>query len=232
MMPDPNLTMVERMASGLGGLRERVVFLGGCATGLLLTDPAAPAIRATRDVDVLIEVVTRTAYWKLEKEMVAHGFMRDQSEGAPICRWVFDGLLLDLMPTDPTLLGFGNRWYPDAIHTAWVCALPSGQRIRVVDPPHFLATKLEAFYGRGAGDYMASHDMEDLVAVVDGRPEIVDEVTSADTKLRDYLSAAFAKLLADPTFPYALQGHLPPDPGSQARLPLLMTRLKSIAVTG
>ena len=110
MRANPNLAMVERMASALGVLRERVVFLGGCATGLLLTDPAAPAIRTTRDVDVLIEVGTRTAYWKLEKEMAARGFTRDQSEGAPICRWIFDGFLLDLMPTDATVLGFGNRW--------------------------------------------------------------------------------------------------------------------------
>jgi len=227
--PNPNLAMVERIASALGVFRERVVFLGGCATGLLLTDPAAPVIRTTRDVDVLIEVDTRTAYWKLEKEMVSRGFTRDQSEGAPIYRWLFDGLLLDLMPTDATVLGFGNRWYPDVIHTAWICTLPSGQRIRVVDAPHFLATKLEAFYGRGGGDYLASHDMEDMVAVIDGRPEIVEEVTAAGTKLRDHLGGAITTLLADPAFPYALQGHLPSDPGSQARLPLLLKRLQGIA---
>jgi len=221
--------MVERMAEALGELRERVVFLGGCATGLLLTDPAAPGIRTTRDVDVLIEVGTRTAYWKLEKEMETRGFARDQSEGAPICRWAFDGLLLDLMPTDASVLGFGSRWYPDAIRTAWDCTLPSGQRIRVVDPPHFLATKLEAFHGRGGGDYLASHDMEDMVAVVDGRPEILQEVADAGQDLRDYLADALTALLADPAFPYALQGHLPSDPGSQARFPLLMTRLQGIA---
>ena len=50
---NPNLGMVERIASALGVLREREVFLGGCATGLLITDPAAPALRTTRDVDVV-----------------------------------------------------------------------------------------------------------------------------------------------------------------------------------
>lgn len=229
MRANPNLAMLERMASALGTLRERVVFLGGCATGLLLTDPAAPPLRTTRDVDVLIEVGTRTAYWKLEKEMAVLGFTHDRSEGAPICRWIFDGILLDLMPTDAALLGFGNRWYAEAIHAAWGCTLPSGQRIRVVGPPHFLATKLEAFHGRGGGDYMASHDLEDIVAVIDGRPEIVDEVAAADKGLRDYLAEAFTKLLADPAFAYALQGHLPADSGSQARLPLLMKRLHQIA---
>ena len=61
MKPNPNLAMVERMAAALGALRERVVFLGGCATGLLLTDPAAPALRTTLDVDVVIAVGSHLA---------------------------------------------------------------------------------------------------------------------------------------------------------------------------
>ena len=55
MTPDPNLAMLERIAEALGPLRHRMVFLGGCATGLLITDPAAAPIRATRDVDVIVE---------------------------------------------------------------------------------------------------------------------------------------------------------------------------------
>jgi hypothetical protein len=230
--PNPNLAMVERIATALGDLRERVVFLGGCATGLLLTDPAAPALRTTRDVDVVIEVGSRVAYWELGKEMTARGFRPDHSEGAPICRWVFEGLLLDLMPSDATLLGFGNRWYPDAIRSAWVCPLASGQQIRVVAPPYFLATKLDAFNSRGGGDYLASHDLEDLVAVIDGRPEILDEVAAADPKLKAFIAFAFATLLADSTFPYALQGHLPPDAASQNRLPRLLQRMQNIAKLG
>lgn len=40
----------------LGPLVEDFVFLGGCAVGLLLTDRAAPPVRATVDVDVITEV--------------------------------------------------------------------------------------------------------------------------------------------------------------------------------
>jgi len=228
---NPNLQMVERMASALGGLRERVVFLGGSAAGLLLTDPAAPDLRTTMDVDVVIEVGTRTGYWKLEKEMRALGFRPDRREGAPICRWVIHGMALDLMPSDAGLLGFGNRWYPGAIRTAWLCCLPGGTRIRVVAPPFFLATKMEAYQSRGGGDYLASHDLEDLVAVIDGRPEIVAEVASSEPEVRGYLADVLARFLADPAFPYALQGHLPPDPGSQKRLPLLLSRMRALAMT-
>lgn len=39
-----------------------------------------------------------------------------------------------------------------------------------------IATKIEAFKGRGRGDFFASHDLEDLIFVMDGRSTIVEEV--------------------------------------------------------
>ena len=39
---DSNLAIVEMAAERLGELREETVFVGDCATGLLLTDPASP----------------------------------------------------------------------------------------------------------------------------------------------------------------------------------------------
>ena len=57
--------------------------------------------------------------------------------------------------------------------------------IRVITAPHFLATKLEAFRG-GGGDFLASHDLEDLVFVIDGRSEIVEEVRAETPLLREY----------------------------------------------
>lgn len=100
MAGDLNVAMVEKVAVHLGNLKTRVVFLGGAATGLLLTDPGAPPIRATKDVDVIVQIGSRLEYRALEEELLALGFKQDQSEGAPLCRWVIDGLLLDVMPTD------------------------------------------------------------------------------------------------------------------------------------
>lgn len=70
------------------------------------------------------------------------------------------------------MLGFSNRWYPTAIETAQTLSI-AGHDVRVVTPALFVATKLEAFHGRGRDDIFASHDLEDIIAVVDGRPEIV-----------------------------------------------------------
>jgi hypothetical protein len=139
------------------------------------------------------------------------------------------GILLDVMPTHPEILGFGNEWYQPAFDAAVWRVLPSGRRIRMVSAPYFLATKLAAFDGRGDGDYMMSHDMEDIVAVLDGRPEIVGEVLNCDHKLRDHIKARLSVLVSDNRFIEALPGHMPGDAGSQARLPAMIQRLKAIA---
>lgn len=229
MTPDPNLAMLERIAEALGPLRRSMVFLGGCATGLLITDPAAAPIRATRDVDVIVETPDRSAYFALEKEMTERGFRHDQSAGAPICRWTFGETLLDVMPTDSSVLGFANRWYPEAMRTQRAVRLPSGVEIAVVSPPAFLATKLEAFLGRGRGDYASSHDLEDLVSVVDGRGGIVEEVSASSDDLRSFLSIELGRFVTDERFLSALPDHLPSDSGSQARVPILLQRLRAIA---
>lgn len=99
----------------------------------------------------------------------------------------------------------------------------------MVTAPYFLATKFAAFDGRGEGDYTLSHDMEDIIAVVDGRPEIVEEVRGSDEGLRIHLAARFAALLRDAKFTAALPGHLPGDAASQARVPLVMERMTTIS---
>jgi hypothetical protein len=110
-----NVVMLEQVASHLGTLLDKVVFVGGAVTSLLTTDPAATEVRVTMDVDVIVQVISRTDYYRLEKRLRLLGFVHDQSENAPLCRWLIDGIKVDVMPTDESILGFSNRWYPLAI---------------------------------------------------------------------------------------------------------------------
>jgi hypothetical protein len=103
--------------------------------------------------------------------------------------------------------------------------------VRVVAPALFIATKLVAFHGRGGNDVVASHDLEDVIAVVDGRPEIVAEVAAAAVDVRAYIGTELMALLANRDFTEALAGFLLPDPASQARRGLLEARLRSMTVT-
>lgn len=226
---DPNLEMLEVMAHKLGHLTERLIFVGGSTTGLFITDPLMPTIRVTRDVDVITEANSRLDFHQLEEALRHLGFVPDMRPDAPICRWCIGDLILDLMPTDEAILGFANRWYPEALTSATNCRLPSGQIIRTLTPALFLATKFEAFHGRGQGDYWASHDMEDIVCVIDGRSEIVAEVATCPSSLRDYLQAEFATLHADPMFAEAVSGFLPGDAISQTRAPRILQRIAAVA---
>lgn len=225
----PNLDLVRAVARALGALRERFVFLGGAATNLLISDPAAPAVRPTRDVDVVVEVSTTYEYLRVEGELRALGSTPDETPGAPRCRWVVAGVLLDVMSTDPTALGFASRWYPLAYQTARPIALETDLTIRVVAPPLFLATKLEAYRGRGKGDVFASRDIEDLIAVIDGRVELMEEIAAVEPEVRAFLRAEFEALLQMSDFQSAVAGHLPPDGASQARVDVVLSRIEAIA---
>jgi hypothetical protein len=137
--------------------------------------------------------------------------------------------VLDVMPLDEKVLGFTNIWYQPAIDKAEEHEIIPGMTIKVISAPYFCATKLEAFKGRGAGDYLASHDLEDIITVIDGRAEIVDEISSAPEDVRDYIAGKIAGLLENKQFLDALPGYLLPDDASQGRMRILMVRLTEIA---
>ena len=147
---DPNVAMLEVVAHRLGdALRRRLVFTGGAVVGLLITDPAMPSIRPTEDVDLVAHVLARAEFDEVEVALRAQGFRPDMSPDAPICRWRVDHVTVDVMPTLEAILGFSNRWYPLAVTSADTMVLPSGLAIHLVQAPVFVATKLEAFHGRG-----------------------------------------------------------------------------------
>ena len=227
---DPNVVLLEVVAQHLGhALREQLVFVGGAVAGLLITDPAMPAIRPTEDVDLVASVVVLREYHAIERALAARGFTHDMSRDAPVCRWRIGEVALDVTPTIESVLGFSNRWYPLATQTARPVALPSGVNIHLILASEFIATKLEAFSGRGNGDYLSTHDLGDLLAVVDGRAALLEECKACDAALKAYLRDWFARLMAAPSFMEALAGHLPGDAASRERLPELELKLQALA---
>jgi len=164
---DPNRALFESVVRLLAPVLDELVFVGGCTTGLFITDPAVGGIRPTRDVDAIVDVTSYAKYTALAERLRALGLGEDTEPGAPLCRWRHGHLIVDVMPIDAAVLGFSNRWYPTAIETAQTLRI-AGHEVRVVTPALFVATKLEAFHGRGGDDVVASHDLEDIIAVVDG----------------------------------------------------------------
>ena len=227
---DPNLAKVELIAHVLGPLCEELVFVGGCATGLLTTLPEATPARMTYDVDLVVEVASLHGYHQMEAAFARLGFARDAAiDTEVICRWRYRDLQVDLMPTDPAILGFANRWYPMAVAQSERLTLPSGNAIRLISAPLFVATKFEAFADRGGEDPLGSHDLEDNINVIDGRPELYAEITTTTTELREYLAARCAALLALPYFKNYLPGLVFQDETLADRVATIATRLQQIA---
>lgn len=224
--------MLQRVADALGeALLREVAFVGGCTTGLLITDDISrEAVRFTDDVDLIVHVMGPGNWYRLQQELSKKGF-RSSPEDEVICRTrLRDGsasdLTVDFMPDDASILGFSNRWYADALREAEDHALPGGTVIRVVAPAYFLGTKLEAFRGRGNNDPLVSRDIEDILNVVDGRDSLGEEVGRAPAALRTDIAVGIAELLRHRDIENVVQSAAR---NNRQREDLIFQRLETIA---
>lgn len=229
----PNLMMLRDVALRVTPLLPRLVFLGGAVVELLITEPTAPPARATSDVDVVIDIVHFGQYAEtLREELIGLGLEEDTREGAPRCRWRFVDAprqIVDIMPTKGDMIEFSTQWYADAFRSACPFQLPGGPEIRLVTPPYFLATKLTAFQDRGRNDPIASHDLEDIIAVIDGRDSLVHELQAAPPEVRSFIAAAWQAFLSADDVPVLLAAHLAPDEISQSRAGLVLSRIEALS---
>jgi hypothetical protein len=221
-MPDPNFPLLEDAVRRLAPFLDEIVFVGGVTLGLLITDAAAAPIRGTTDVDVIAEIVTYADYIAFSERLRQAHFTEDT---ALTCRWHNGSLTLDVLALNKEVLGFTNIWYEPALRHPSTVSLPGGEMIRVISAPFFLGTKMEAFRGRGRMDYQASHDLEDFVAVIEGRETILQEILKAPQDLRDYLADAARALLEESRFLDVLPGFVLDGD----RVPLIRERIASIA---
>jgi hypothetical protein len=225
-MVDPNLRLLEEASTRLASFLPEIVFVGGVTLGLLITDKAAAPIRNTNDVDVIAEILSYVDYIAFAERLRSAGFSEDMGEEALTCRWFHGNLKLDVLPLSKEVLGYTNAWYESALHHAAPFFLPGGQSIRLITAPYFLGTKMEAFRGRGQMDFQASHDLEDFVAIIDGRSTILAEIADSPHDLRKYLADAASSLLSESAFLDVLPG-LVLDEG---RVPVVRERLGKVAV--
>lgn len=220
------IQMLELVAEHLGNeLLARMAFVGGCTTALLITDNfTLQHIRETDDVDLIVEVLSYGDYEQLCRQLRDKGF-RASPEDDVICRWRLASLIVDVMPINEHILGFSNYWYPDALKYAANYPLSSGKNIRVVSPVYFLATKIEAFHGRGERNFLQSRDIEDIVSLVDGYESLCEEVQLANDDVKQAIATAIEHFLLVADFEYAVQSVAQDSQREQ----LLFERLQRLA---
>ena len=218
---------LEAAAAILGPVLDEVVFVGGATIHLWLTEEGVPPTRATDDVDVICEVATRSEYYRLGSRLRERG-LREAIDEPVVCRWRSRDpqLVLDVMPTDPDILGFSNPWYDEAISTAEAVTLDSGTTIRAATPAPLVATKLSAWKGRGDGDLLPSLDVHDILTLFNGRSELISEIRSSSDDLRSFVEEEMKALTEHTYFSYvvasAVSGY---GPRATGRAQILQQRI-------
>ncbi|HSH66311.1 MAG TPA: hypothetical protein VLB84_11055 [Bacteroidia bacterium] len=207
MSSQTNITRLWAVANALEAWKDKIVFVGGATVSLYASRPFAITIRPTDDVDVVIELISLKEFYNLQEELLKLGFKHD-IESKIISRFLLQGLKVDFMPTDPSILGFSNRWYSRGVKIAVQHKMDNGSPIQIFTSPYFIASKLEAFKTRGKEDLYGSHDFEDIVFVLDHRDTIEEELINADEKVKAFLKEEFKKLLENKSFEEALLGHV------------------------
>lgn len=137
---------------------------------------------------------------------------------APVCALFLGELRVDFMPDDEKILGFTNKWYAGAVETAIAYILTDQLTIRLVSPPYFIATKLEAYLGRGDGDALMSQDVEDILNLFNGRESLLDELRQVQNdELKGFIEENLSLLLRNSQIQIAIANCVQ-DQGEHARL--------------
>lgn len=227
-MPSTNILMLQTVANGLGELRDEMVFVGGAVAELYADNPAASEIRPTIDVDCVIEISSRLQFARMEENLRDRGFTNDTSEGAPICRWIYKDIKVDVMPTDSSVLGFSNRWYEEGIEIKISKLLPDGTEVFVFPPEYYLASKFEAHKGRGGNDLRQSHDFEDIIYILDNCPDILENISGSNPSVKKYLKDECQNLLENQNITEGVESTLPYGLGEEGT-DIIMELIHSIS---
>jgi len=188
-----NIVRVKAVANALDSLKEKVVFVGGATVSLYANRPTLE-IRPTDDVDVIIEILNYAKRAELEEKLRGIGFSNDIESGI-VCRYKIHGIVVDIMPTNDPSIGFSNIWYQEGFENSIDHEIDEHCTIKILKAPYFLATKIEAFKGRGRNDGRTSQDFEDIVFVLENRENIWGEIKALNGNIGDYLKNEFQKLL-------------------------------------
>jgi predicted nucleotidyltransferase len=172
-------------------------FVGG-ATVSLYAQRETEEVRPTDDVDVVVEIAAYNAdFAKLTEQLLNLGFNPD-AESRVICRYLYKGLIVDIMPIGEDVFGFVNRWYKSGLNNAEDYRIDDQTTVSIFTAPYFIASKLEAFNDRGENDGRTSRDFEDIIFVMENRHELWEELNAVDAEVRDYLKEEFNTLLNTP----------------------------------
>ncbi|MCF8222778.1 MAG: hypothetical protein K9J25_06490 [Bacteroidales bacterium] len=208
-MPGTSIDKLQIVANGLGELIEEMVFVGGTVAELYADNPEISDIRPTDDVDCVIELGSTRDHDDLEADLREKGFIHDTSPGAPVCRKIYTNIKVDIMPSNPDILGFSNEWYTGGIENKIIKTLPDDTDIYVFSPEYYLAAKFEAHNDRGGDDLRQSYDFEDIIYIFHNYSGILDDIENANNDVKEYLIGQCETLLNSDNLIEGIESALP-----------------------
>jgi predicted nucleotidyltransferase len=202
-----NIAVVAEVAKALKNIKKDMVFVGGAVVSLYTDDPAADEIRPTQDVDMTLNIVNLSHWEKVQAQLLEFGFHPDPF-GHAICSYKYNDIPVDIMAAEDGPLGPANRWYKIGFENLWT-AKAKEQEIYILSAPCYLATKFEAFNNRGK-DYRSSHDMEDIINILDNRINIVEEIAKDDTRIEHFIKEQLQNIINNGSMQEVLMAHIHP----------------------
>lgn len=152
----------------------------------------------------------------------------DLNKKIVICRYKIHGIIVDIIPTNDSSVGFNNKWYPDGFNQAVDYQIDEQCTIKILSAPYFLATKFEAFKGRGNNDGRMSQDFEDIIYVLENRATIWEEIINSNEEVKNYLRGEFRNLLLNPNHSEWIDAHV--ERGFPPATLAILEELKKIAM--
>ena len=202
-----NIAVVAEIALALKELKDQVIFVGGSVVSLYTDDPAADDIRPTADIDITVKLMNQGNYLQMQKHLGNLGFKLDMT-GHSICSYKYKDIPVDIMSTEDMPLIPSSTWFKLGLDTLQTVKA-NNVDIQILSAPYFLATKFKAFNDRG-GDYRTSHDIEDIIYILDNRLNIVNEVNQADLEVKEFIKSEFQKIIDNNALEEIIAAHVHP----------------------
>ncbi len=219
-----NLAVVAEIAAALKHYNDKMVFVGGAVVSLYTDDPAADDIRPTADVDMTLNVINLSNWAIIQEDLGKLGFHPDPF-GHAICSYKYKDIPVDIMAAEDGPLGPANRWYKIGFNDLWKVKVTT-QEISILNAPCYLATKFEAFNSRGK-DYRTSHDMEDIIYILDNRLNIVNEIEQTDNRIKQFVIEQLNSIIKKGLLDEVLMAHIHPLMIDE-RKPIVIETIKEI----
>ena len=216
---------IEKIAKALGELNKNVAFVGGSVVGIYANDLAADDVRPTKDIDITLQIASLSKLEILREALTDKGFKQQIDEDV-ICRFVYDGTLVDVMATQAIGWAPANQWFaPGFKHL--ISVEIGDMTIKLLSLPYFLATKFDAHADRGGSDPRTSKDFEDITYLLDYVSDLEEQIAVAPEDVKTYLIGQFKAILADDAKQEAILAQLPYSIQME-RFAIIMDKLRSI----